>query len=748
MTRRRTALLAAVLALAPAPARAWDPSTTHLGMLDRALVESALHLRWMAASELQRGLFTPLRVDPARLTPAERHMLTEALRRGGVQALGGPGACPGQGAPPETQRYCVEGDLWELSAVQWLQLGVLAELVPSARAVHHFVDREDPLRPDFRDPQPYPALLRSRQVRHNGAPTATLATRTGFAGNGPSVVAWLRDAEDPLAPPRMWQHLERASTLADPLARSHHLALALVGLGALVHVAQDLGVPAHARGDVAGFFNPLSRTPGDRGLPFTELARLDFGRFDLPGARTDDAVAQTRGIAVAGSLAEHLFGGAAASSARGALVLPPGTGHEGIAVFTARRFLSESSVPEPRFLEPTASPEDAAAALLAGAALDPAEVQGARLHPWPATRGYIQSATGRPLAAFDTDDEGRIRPYIDEAVYREQFAHLVPRAVETTRSLIDWVWPTWPELHYDVARGTLDLPVPEGLSDAVALVMRQDAAGKRTITHKVALRPGERNRVPNLPTTLGEGERTVVVLRARRPSGEPLLLEQTLAGESKVFPIVPAPYVPPPPPEPEPEESLVSPVEAPFEEPSAEEEASEAVEPVAAPPATSQPGSGAAGKSTGTGQPANKGATGGTTPANPPKGPATSPSGGTTGGPTNGSSAPPKGTNPSSANTTPPPKGPATNPSSGNASPPSGSAANPPSGSNTTPPKGSATNPSSGTTTAPPKGSATNPSSGTTTAPPSGTTTPPKGAATNPSSGNTTSPPSGAPPRR
>ena len=62
----------AVTLASPRPAAAWDPATTHLGMVDRAVVESALHLRWMAGSELQRGLFTPLRLDPARLSPGER----------------------------------------------------------------------------------------------------------------------------------------------------------------------------------------------------------------------------------------------------------------------------------------------------------------------------------------------------------------------------------------------------------------------------------------------------------------------------------------------------------------------------------------------------------------------------------------------------------------------------------------------------------------------------------------------------
>jgi len=538
----RAAGLCAALAigvLAPGVARAWDPSTTHLGMVERAVVSSALHLRWMASSELQRGLFSPLRIDPRRLSGAERRFLSAALTQAhsgsGVLPLGGPGACPGPTAPVATQLYCVEGDLWEMPAVQWMELGVVAEMVPSARAVHHFVDRADPSRPTYSDPQQRPLLLRSRQVRHNGAPLAGYVTGTSFAGAGRSAIAWLADAEDPLAPPQTFRHLELASTLADPHARDHHLAMALIGVGALLHVLQDMSVPAHARGDVSAFFTALSDAPADRGLPFAEIARLSFGRHDLPGKPSPAVVAATRGAALAAGLRGHFLGDA---------------GYEGLAVFTGRRFFSERSLPAPQFLEPETPADKAAAQLLVGADIDPGELEGAVLSPWPAERGYLKTATGRPLAAFDTDDLGRVRPFIDEAVYREQFAQLIPRGVEASRSLIDWLWPTWPELRLDAAAGFVDLQVPEDWQDPVLLVFTQTAEGQRTIQQKVQLRAGGGNRILNLPK-LADDQRTVIVLRARRSSGEPLILEHVLGAESKTFGVVPAP-APPALPEPEP----------------------------------------------------------------------------------------------------------------------------------------------------------------------------------------------------
>jgi hypothetical protein len=128
-------------------------------------------------------------------------------------------------------------------------------------------------------------------------------------------------------------------------------------------------------------------------------------------------------------------------------------------------------------------------------------------------------------------------------VYREQFAQLIPRGVEASRSLIDWLWPTWPELRLDAAAGHVDLQVPEDWQEPVLLVFTQTAEGQRAIKQKVQLRAGAGNRVLNLPKLAGD-QRTVIVLRARRSSGEPLILEHVLGAESKTFGVVPAPAPP------------------------------------------------------------------------------------------------------------------------------------------------------------------------------------------------------------
>lgn len=536
------ALAAALVAGVGSPktAAAWDPSQTHLGIVDTALRRSAVHLRWMASSELTRGVFTPLRIDPERLTPGERRFLQAAILRAsdatGSRPLGGPGSCPGDEAPAVSQRYCVENEHWQMSAMAWIELGVLAELSPSAREVHHFIDPKDPGADSWSDPELPRWILRLRLARRNGAPLAGSVNRTNFDGHGASAVAWLKDSSDVIAPPRLYAHLERAYLEGDAAARAHHLAMALVCVGALLHVAQDLSVPAHARGDAGAFLGALSSAPGDRGLPLQELAKVRYGRSDLPISDDPQMIGEARGKLLAESLVAHLVGA-------------PGKGGqgEGLGIFTAGRFFSDSSVPSPAYIDPEADPEEAARALIGETLIDPIEAKGARLSPWPAESGYLLTSTGRPLAAFDTDAEGRIRPFIDNAVADNQMQVLLPKAASTTRSLLDFVFPGWPALHYDPAGRTINFVLDASIVEPELLLLHQDGAGRRTIRRKVKLLPGEDNQVGDLPKT-AEAERAVLVLRGRYAGGDPLLWELTLPGGAQAketIAAVPAPYVAP-----------------------------------------------------------------------------------------------------------------------------------------------------------------------------------------------------------
>src|SRR5690606_13013642 len=121
----------------------------------------------------------------------------------------------------------------------WLSLGVVVETVPAERLLHHFVDRHDPAAARWTDDDLSRRVLRGKHARVGGT-LAARATGGAFEGSGRSALSWMADERDPWAPPALAEHLRRASLAADPAERDHHLALALLCTGALLHVVQDL----------------------------------------------------------------------------------------------------------------------------------------------------------------------------------------------------------------------------------------------------------------------------------------------------------------------------------------------------------------------------------------------------------------------------------------------------------------------------------------------------------------------------
>lgn len=536
------ALALAALALPGRSARAWDPSTTHAAMVERAVLDSALHLRWMEASKLQRGLFTPVRLDPARLDDESLRLLRLAMRNvhaaSGAQPLGGPGACPGASAPASTRARCVDGDLWEMTAVGWIELGVILETQPRQRLLHHFVDRDDPEALRWSDDDLPRAVLRSKHAKAGGS-LASRATGGGFEGSGRSAIAWLEDGSDRWAPPALERHLRRASTATDRAEREHHLALALLCTGALLHVVQDLGVPAHARGDVSAMFLPLSDTPGDRGLPLQELARDAFGRSGLPtpvelSPRPDAEVG--RGVPLAPTLRGHVLGEGEW------LGVQPGT---------ARFHFSESSLPAARPLGAELSPDEAATVLLEGSGLDASVRDGARLSEWPAEAGYLVGGDGRLLAAFSVDERDDVRLWLDRRVYRAQMQALIPAGVQASRSVLDLVYGAWPQMSTDRAARALTLTPDETWGGATLTVMLEGKDGRREAVSEVALTGAKAHRIADAwPAEVPEGSAVVLVLQ-NPPGVLPAVVEHVLDLEADeavqaAGPAVPRPRAQPP----------------------------------------------------------------------------------------------------------------------------------------------------------------------------------------------------------
>ncbi len=571
MRARWCVVVTALLGLfAATPARAWDPSRTHVGISERAVATSDVHRRWMEGSGQALGWFSPVRVDPNALDAATRRALLVAMRVAhadvGSIAAGGPGACPPQPAPTETLQRCVDGDVWETSALGWLRIGIALESADRTRLLHHFVDGTDPSRTTWRASGRRTSTWRRIERRAGGA-AATRIGGTGFSGSSMSAIGWLQSDADPFGPAALFAH-QRAAALASTQAeRERHLALALVATGALLHVVQDLAMPAHARGDLLGTRVPLSGVWGDRGSPLAEYARITFGRA-MPTPL--ELTTRTEEVAAPTSMRELLLGGAA---------------REGLVDFAAGRFLSDGSLPPAKVIDPALDGAAAAAAWLGdGAGLTAAERDGAVLAPWPAESGYLRTKNGRALAAWTADVDGRVRGYIDRRVLREHALVLLPAAVQASVDTLELLWPLWPEMHHDASRNILELDADPALRERELAVLVQDPAGKRTLVRRVALLDGW-SRVRDItPKVLPEGAHVVLAITGKRSDGQRVAIERRLDAEAMAVATPPAPTVTP---EPEAEPDAEDPEDAAEPEPATPEPAEP--EPAAPEPATPEP---------------------------------------------------------------------------------------------------------------------------------------------------------------
>ncbi len=521
------------------PAAAWDPTTTHAGITERAAIDGELHGRWMEQSARLRGIFTPLRIDPARLDPETRRILTLAMRRAhadmGAVAAGGPGACPGLDAPPATRARCVEGDLWETTALGWIRVGIALEAVPATRLLHHFVDARAPAASTWRTRNLSRAFVR-RAVRRAGGSLAASATRTGFATGGTSAAGWIFESDDPFAPRTMRIHLERAALSPEPAARDHHFALALIGLGALQHVAQDLALPAHARGDLAALFVPLSPSLGDRGSPLAEYARVVFARRGLPSPLLEARAPSGGFTPPTDDLLGLLFG------------------PNGLARFTASRHLSEGTLPRARAIDPDQDGRSAATQLLAHAdhGLSNAETNGAYLAPWPADDGYLRNPAGRALAAWSRGTDGRVTLYLDRRVLRDQALGLLPVATSAATGLFDLIFPAWPSASFDAATNRYVISPPSGTRSAEVIVASDGPDRVRALHRRVVLRSADDSAIDRVVPDGVKPEAVVLVLSGIRTDGSGFTIEQRLIRPEPPAPAQARPRPAPPAPEAEP----------------------------------------------------------------------------------------------------------------------------------------------------------------------------------------------------
>jgi len=354
-------------------AQAYEAATTHAGLTERAVEASRLH---HMLSRLGRplGLLEPLHAGLDLLGPDERRDLQARLDS--LDPAGG--YRPGPDG--------VEG------AAGWVVAGTVMAKTPPERAANHFLDPSNGKGLDD-GPGLSGASHSVRLFLDGGTSVRGLATGTAFTLQGKSALDWISSPGNDLGVPVFFDNWERAVTLAEPRARESALVRALLALGGVVAVLEDLGQPAFVRNDFRGEF-----LHGDDGSAYEQFVAEHYGRTGLPAA-------------------------AAPVSRPDLASFFASTDGKGLANRTQRRFFSEGTMPADVSLEPDTKVDDVVRRARESLAYPSPTVSALVLRP--AQRRRYLAVEGHRVLAYENNGT-QVRFLLDDAVHADMARALLP----------------------------------------------------------------------------------------------------------------------------------------------------------------------------------------------------------------------------------------------------------------------------------------------------------------------------------
>ena len=448
---KRLALLALAAALLGGrPARAYDPATTQAGLTEQAALASNLHR--VLAQRLGRplGLFEPIALNRADLDPTVARLLggrLDALDPSGGYRPGADGVAP---------------------ALAWVVAGAVIAATPADRGQNFFYD-----------PSRGNGLTQAGgffQIGHDlrmlfaeGGGIRGASTGTTFNLTGRPSTEWLLAPENDVGLPAFYDGLEAATIAERPGPRATALARALLALGGTLAVLEDAGDPANVRNDFrAAYLDDGGSSVFDRGSRFDRYVAETFGQSGVPAPATPVNRPTVLSYITAAD-------------------------RQGLADRTQRRFFSDGTVPASvvvdRLTTPAEVMRDARESLpyafprvphldrLAGMG----DVHYAYASPEPAagTGGPAAQAKRRLFAYLRVP--GRVRFFLDRAVYHDSARALLPEIGGYAAGLIDFLFRA--EIHLDVKAGTVAVAVTGAHGNVRGGEVRlyfEDGSGRRS----------------------------------------------------------------------------------------------------------------------------------------------------------------------------------------------------------------------------------------------------------------------------
>jgi hypothetical protein len=469
MKRRLIAVLLAGT-LAASPALAFDPATTHAGLTERAVLASALHKVLSRKLGRPLGLLEPLQIHSRYLEPSVRRSLWARL--GALDPAGGyrPGA---DGAA---------------TALSWVVAGTVLAKTPPERGRHHFFDPSN--RRGLDDGPGLSGLAHELRLSvDDGASVRDMATGMAFDLTGHSSLEWIASPANDAGLPAMLDHLERSATAAEPAQRESALVRALMALGGILAVLEDAGEPAHVRNDFRGaFLRKQSGASLETGSAFERYVSGRYGRGGLPPAAP---VVRRPNL-------ESYF---------------TGSDGQGLADRTQRRFFSQGTLPEDPPVDPAMNTRDVLR--LTRESLDYPQPSISELSLKEMGGKQYMVVDGRRTLAY-VRVPGRVRFFLDEAVYADAAKALLPEIAAYTSGLVDHLLRASLDLKATGREVTVALEGAGAVSGPVKVrVFGDDVVGGRKEIGTVTLTGGEPAKI-NVPAGV---KRVAAVARANDAAG-------------------------------------------------------------------------------------------------------------------------------------------------------------------------------------------------------------------------------------
>jgi hypothetical protein len=460
--------------LASAPARAYDPATTHAGLTERAVLASSLHRVLSRRLGRPLGLLEPLQIHSRLFEQGARRALWsrfEALDPAGGYRPGADGVA---------------------TAMSWVVAGAVLSKTPPERGRNHFLDPGK--RSGLWDRPGLTGVAHQLELSlDDGTTVRDLATGTAFDLTGKSSLEWIASPANDQGMPALAEAWERSVSAVDPAERESALVRALLALGGILAVLEDAGEPAHVRNDFrAAFLRKQGASSWDLGSSYERYVATRFGRSGLPPAAPP----------VLRQDLESYF--------------TSGDG-QGLADRTHRRFFSEGTIPKEVFVDASTTTHDVVG--LSRETLRYPEPAIADLSLRDPGVPHHVVVDGRRVLGYVRGPD-RVRFYLDAAVYSDAARALLPEIQGYAAGLLELLLR--PGLVMKAAGGQLTVAL-DGVSAPTNLSIQLYSDDDRGQRHPAAVTVDLSTLAQGQPLTLplpAGAHRIAAVVKGHQPIGD------------------------------------------------------------------------------------------------------------------------------------------------------------------------------------------------------------------------------------